>query len=161
MANLSNPPRNAIGDRAGPRYALKTFQLTLRACEPGATVDSPSAAVPVLRQILSRLDADQEHFILLALDTELHVTGFKVVASGGMEGVVVDRRVLFRAALLLGATSVIVAHNHPSGDCTPSREDRALTQQLVAAGRMLDLHVHDHVILGRDVYSFAQRGELS
>jgi DNA repair protein RadC len=77
-----------------------------------------------------------------------------------MAGVVVDRRILFRAALLLGATSVIVAQNHASGDCTPSQEDRALTQQLVAAGRMLDLQVHDHVILGRDVNSFAERGEL-
>ena len=77
-----------------------------------------------------------------------------------MEGVVVDRRVLFRAALLLGATSVVVAHNHPSGDSTPSPEDRALTRQLVAVGQMLDLQVHDHVILGREVYSFAQRGEL-
>ena len=160
MNNLTNPPRNSIGDRAGPRYALKTFQLTLRACEPGATVDSPNAAVPVLRQILARLDADQEHFIVLALDTMLQITGFKVASSGGMAGVVVDRRVLFRAALLLGATSVIVAHNHPGGDCTPSVEDRALTQQLVAAGRMLDLQVHDHVILSRDIYSFAERREL-
>jgi DNA repair protein RadC len=157
---LSTLPRNAIGDRAGPRYRLKTFQLALRACEPGATVDSPQAAIPVLRQILARLDADQEHFIVLALDTKLHVTGFKVIASGGMAGVVVDRRVLFRAALLLGATSVVLAHNHPSGDSTPSQEDRALTRPLVAAGRMLDLQVHDHLILGRDVYSFALRGEL-
>ena len=154
-------PRNAIGDRAGPRYQLTTFRLTLRAAEPCATVDSPSAAVPVLRQILSQLDADQERFIVLALNTKLHVTGFKVIASGGMAGVEVDRRVLFRAALLLGATSVVVAHNHPSGDATPSAEDRALTRRLVAAGRMLDLQVHDRVILARDVYSFAQRGELS
>ena len=80
MANLSNPPRNAIGDRAGPRYALKTFQLTLRACEPGANVDSTNAAVPVLREILTHLDADQEHFILLALNTKLQTTGFKVVS---------------------------------------------------------------------------------
>ena len=159
MANLSNPTRNVIGDRAGPRYLLRTFRLTLRVAEPAATVDSPNAAVPVLRQILSRLDADQEHFIVLALDTKLQVTGFKVISSGSMAGVVVDRRVLFRAALLLGATSVIVAHNHPSGVATPSPEDRALTQQLVTAGRMLDLQVHDHVILGRDVYSFLQHGE--
>jgi DNA repair protein RadC len=157
--NLANPPRNAIGDRAGPRYSLKTFKLTVPACEPGATVDYPKAAVPVLRQILSRLDADQEHFIVLALNTKLQITGFKVIASGGMAGVIVDRRVLFRAALLLGATSVIVAHNHPSDDCTPSPEDRALTQQLLAAGRMLDLQVHDHLILGRDVFSFAESGQ--
>jgi len=82
LTNLTTLPRNAIGDRAGPRYQLKTFRLTLRACELGATVDSTSAAVPVLSQILSRLDADQEHFIVLALDTMFQVTGFKVVSSG-------------------------------------------------------------------------------
>jgi hypothetical protein len=84
MANLSDPPRNSIGDRAGPRYQLTTFRVALRACEPCAKVDSPKAAVPVLRQILSWLDADQEHFILLALSTQLHITGYKIVSSGGL-----------------------------------------------------------------------------
>jgi DNA repair protein RadC len=158
--NLANPPRNAIGDRAGPRYSIKTFKLTVRACEPGAMVDTPKAAVPVLRQILSRLDADQEHFIVLALDAKLGITGYKVVSSGGMASTFVDSRILFRSALLLGAASILLAHNHPSGDSTPSPEDRALTRQLVAAGRMLDLQVHDHLILGRDVFSFAESGEL-
>ena len=160
MANLSNPPRNSIGDRAGPRYTLKSFTLALRACEPGAKVDSPKAAVPVLRQILAQLDADQEHFILLALDQKLAVTGFKVVSSGGMASTIVDPRIVFRSALLLGAASIIVGHNHPSGIATPSPEDRALTRRLVACGEMLDLSVLDHLILGRDVYSFAERGEL-
>ena len=160
MNNLTNPPRNAIGDRAGPRYSLKTFKLSVRACEPGAKVDSPKAAVPVLRQILAQLDADQEHFILLALSTQLHVTGYKVVSSGRMASTLVDSRILFRSALLLGAASILLAHNHPSGVATPSAEDRALTRRLVACGDMLDLRVLDHLILGRDVYSFAERGEL-
>lgn len=87
-------PRNAIGDRAGPRYRLKTFSVALRACEPSATVDSPHAAVPVLRQILKRLDADQEHFLLLALSTQLQITGFKIVSLGGMASTTVDSRVV-------------------------------------------------------------------
>jgi DNA repair protein RadC len=157
---LANSPRNAIGDRAGPRYSLKTFRLALRACEPGAKVDSPRAAVPVLRQILSRLDADQEHFILLALSTQLHITGYKIVSSGGLASTTVDSRVVFRSALLLGAASIILGHNHPSGVAVPSPEDRALTRRLVACGDMLDLRVQDHIILGRDVYSFGARGEL-
>jgi DNA repair protein RadC len=160
LMKLANPPRNAIGDRAGPRYTLKSFRLTLRACEPGAQITSPKAAVPILRQILATLDADQEHFIILALDTKLGITGYKVVSSGGMASTFVDSCILFRSALLLGAASILLAHNHPSGDSTPSPEDRALTRQLVAAGRMLDLQVHDHLILGRDVFSFAQSGEL-
>jgi len=81
---------------------------------------------------------------VLALDTKLQITGFKGVASGGMADVVVDPRVLFRSAHLLGVASVIVAHNHPSGDSTPSPEDRALTKQLAACRDMLDLRVRDH-----------------
>jgi len=144
---LTTLPRNAIGDRAGPRYQLQTFH-------------SPKAAIPILRQLFARLDADQERFILLALNNKLNVTGFKIVSSGGMADTIVDRRIVFRSALLLGATSVIAAHNHPSGDSTPSLEDRALTRHLVAAGELLDLQVHDHLILARDTYSFAERGEL-
>ena len=116
--------------------------------------------MPVLRQVLSRLDADQEHFILLALDTQLAITGYKIVSSGGLANTVVDPRSSFRSALLLGAASILVAHNHPSGVATPSPEDRALTQQLVAGGKLLDLQVRDHLILGRDVFSFLDHGEL-
>jgi hypothetical protein len=97
LMTLTTLPRSAIGDRAGPRYQLKKFRITLRAAEPGAKVDSTSPAVPVLRQILAKLDADHEHFIVLALD-KLQVTGFKVIASGGMAGVIVDRRVHLREA---------------------------------------------------------------
>jgi DNA repair protein RadC len=158
--NLANPPRNSIGDRAGPRDRLQTFRASLRAREPGVKVDSPKASIPILRHLLSRVDADQEHFILLALDTKLAVTGYKIVSWGGMASTVVDPRIVFRSALLLGAASVLVAHNHPSGVAEPSAEDRALTRTLVAAGNVLDLRVQDHVIVGRDVYSFAQHGEL-
>lgn len=160
MVKPSNPPRNAIGDRAGPRYRLTTFRVALRACEPGAKIDSPKAAVPVLRHLLSRLDADQEHFILLALDTQLSITGYKIVSSGGMSSTTVDARIVFRSALLLGAASIILAHNHPSGSSTPSAEDRALTKRLVAADDALELPVLDHLILGREVFSFAEHGEL-
>jgi len=65
MKRLTTVPRNVIGDRAGPRYQLQTFRLTLRACEPGATVNNTKAAIPILRQLFARLDADQEHFLLL------------------------------------------------------------------------------------------------
>jgi hypothetical protein len=78
---LTTWPRNAIGDRAGPRYRLQTFHLTLRACEPGATVNNTRAAIPILRQLFAHLDADQEHFILLALNNKLKVTGMSTGAS--------------------------------------------------------------------------------
>ncbi len=68
---------------------------------------------------------------------------------------------MFREAIAERAAAVILVHNHPSGDPVPSADDRAITEQLVAAGRLLDIPVHDHVIIGRGRYtSFAEAGLL-
>jgi DNA repair protein RadC len=68
---------------------------------------------------------------------------------------------VFRLAITFGAAGIIVAHNHPSGDPTPSADDRAITQQLVDAGRLLDIPVYDHLVLGAARYlSFAEAGLL-
>jgi DNA repair protein RadC len=73
----------------------------------------------------------------------------------------VHPREVFRIAIALGAAAIVVAHNHPSGDASPSAEDHAVTRQLVAAGRILDLPVHDHIIVGAGCYtSFAEAGLL-
>jgi len=147
--------RNDIGDRAGP-YKLKTFTLRLRVSEPGRKCDSPGLAAEVARAILSDLDIDREHFLVLALNAQLRVTGFKVASSGGVTATIVDPRVVFRSALLLGAVSIVLAHNHPSGDPTPSADDRALTKRLALAGKTLEIQVHDHVIIGDSgFFSFA------
>jgi DNA repair protein RadC len=76
---------------------------------------------------------------------------------------VVDAKVLYRDAILLGAAAIIVGHNHPSGDPTPSREDLRLTADLVKAGELLGIKVHDHLILGGPgrSASLAERGQLS
>jgi hypothetical protein len=70
---FATPPRNHVGDRASPRYQLKTFHVTLVAREPVDTVSSPAEAANVLRPIFDQLDADREHFVILALDAQNHV----------------------------------------------------------------------------------------
>lgn len=73
----------------------------------------------------------------------------------------VHPREVFRTSIALGASAILLAHNHPSGDPTPSAENRVITDQLVAAGRLLDMPVHDHVIFGAGRYrSFAEAGLL-
>jgi len=70
-------------------------------------------------------------------------------------------REVFRAAIALNAAAIILAHNHPSGDPTPSPDDRAITAQLVAAGKLLDIPVADHIVIGRGRYiSFSEAGLL-
>ena len=107
----------------------------------------------VLKGIYATLDQDQEHFILLALNCVNEVRCYKVVASGGHYFVLVDLRLIFRTALLLGAEQLVVAHNHPSGRLVPSEEDLMLTQTLVMAGQLLDVAVYDHILYGESDYT--------
>lgn len=101
----------------------------------------------VLTAIYSTLDDDQEHVVLLILDIACRLRGYKVIATGAMDHVVVDPKVIFRTALLMGAAQIIVAHNHPSNDPTPSVFDMEITQQLVASGKTLQCPVTDHLIV--------------
>lgn len=145
------------------RYVVNTFSvsLTVNAPPPTGFITTSHEAVEILRPIFDGLDADQEHFVLLTLNTKNGVTGYKVLFSGGMKEVTVDARVLFRAALLMGATAIIVAHNHPSSDRWPSAEDRRITKELADAGEILKVQVLDHIILaGKTYYSFADGGEM-
>ncbi len=100
---------------------------------------------------------------LLCLDTQSRVIGDapEVITRGLLNSSLVHPREVFCAAIAARAAGVIVVHNHPSGDPTPSSEDRAVTRQLVAAGCLLDMPVYDHVIIGEGRYlSFAEAGLL-
>ena len=84
-----------------------------------------------------------------------------VVSEGTLSASLVHPREVFKPAILESAASIILLHNHPSGDPTPSREDLRLTRQLVECSKLLDLRIHDHVIIGRERFiSLAQRGAL-
>jgi DNA repair protein RadC len=102
-----------------------------------------------------------EEFHLLALDTQSQVIREVLVTRGILNSSLVHPREVFRPAIAEAAAGIIVVHNHPSGDPTPSAEDRAVTRQLVAAGQLLDLPVYDHVIVAGDRWvSFSQGGLL-
>ena len=121
--------------------------------------NNPVDAVAILRPLYADLDGDREHFMILALDTQNAVVGFKVVSTGTVSASLVDARNLFRDALLLGASALLLAHNHPSGDTTPSQEDIRLTRRLAEGGCLLDLPIRDHIILGTndDFVSLAEK----
>jgi len=100
---------------------------------------------------------------LLSLDTQSRVIGDapEVITRGLLNSSLVHPREVFCAAITARAAGIIVVHNHPSGDPTPSTEDRATTRQLAAAGRLLDVPLYDHVILGEGRYlSLAEAGLL-
>ncbi|TFG49305.1 MAG: DNA repair protein RadC, partial [Gemmatimonadales bacterium] len=106
-------------------------------------------------------DLAVEEFHLLALDSQARVIRDVLVSRGLLNSSLVHPREVFRSAIAEAAAGIIVAHNHPSGDPTPSPEDQAVTRQLVEAGRLLDLPVYDHVIVAGDRFlSFASAGLL-
>ena len=136
-------------------------------------VDYPSAAagdsdgvirspVDVYRLLESRLGSEeQEVVVVLVLNARNRVVAVQEVTRGIVNSSLAHPREVFRLAIAYGAAAIIVAHNHPSEDPTPSADDRALTRQLVDAGRILDIPVVDHVIVGgKRFFSFSEGGLL-
>ena len=107
-------------------------------------------------------DTKQEHFLVLYLDQSFHELGVECISHGGTTNVIADPRVIFKRALDLGATCIVLGHNHPSGNPRPSKDDRMLTQKIDAAGKLLDIAVIDHIIIGKErYYSFRDHGEMT
>ena len=120
-------------------------------------VSQSSDAAKIIQTYLA--GADREYFVLLLLDGKHRVNALNVVTIGSLTAALVHPREVFKPAILANAASVIVGHNHPSGDPEPSREDLALTERLVKAGELMGIRVLDHLIVGEDRFvSLADRG---
>jgi DNA repair protein RadC len=103
-------------------------------------------------------DSRREHFVGFYLNTRNQVLRREVISIGSLNASIVHPREVFTPAIAVSAASLILAHNHPSGDPTPSEEDLAITRRLGEAGRLLGIDVLDHVIVARDAYaSFKER----
>ena len=113
-------------------------------------VSSPEAAAKLLRPVLEQ--QPQETLYALLLNAKNRVLQSCIIGIGTVNASLVHPRDIFRRALAANATAVIVAHNHPSGDPTPSREDVELTKRLAEAGRIIGIEVLDHVIIGAGGY---------
>lgn len=117
----------------------------------------------VVAEALSWLRFEKrEHFVAVLLDTQNVILKVSTIHIGTLTSSIVGPREVFREAIREGASSLIVAHNHPSGDATPSPEDLDLTKKLVELGRALDIPVLDHVIIGEGQFrSLREAGLLS
>lgn len=104
---------------------------------------------------------DREEFAVLLLDANNSIVGIHTVSIGSLTMSIVHPREVFKAAIISNAAGIILSHNHPAGDPTPSREDRELTYRLAQAGTLLGIRVLDHIIVGNTTYySFADSGTL-
>lgn len=108
------------------------------------------------------VDLEHEEFWVVYLSHSNGVKGCECLSSGGMDATVIDVRMLFRNALDIKATYIIIAHNHPGGALQPSTYDEMITRKILEGGRLLDIKLYDHIIVGGDSYfSFADEGLLN
>jgi DNA repair protein RadC len=122
-------------------------------------------ASDVYKMLLDSWDMDSidivEQFKIVLLNRANKVLGVSLISSGGLSGTVVDLKVVFAIALKGGATSLVLSHNHPSGNLKPSQQDIAITRKIKEAGKLFDIELADHVIISSEgYYSFAEEGLL-
>lgn len=126
---------------------LMTMKTTLAVREQstGPSITTPEQCAKFLAHVE---DLAQEAFIVLTLNTKNCATGTHLISIGTLNSSLVHPREVFRVGIMDNAASMILAHNHPSGDPTPSAEDIKVTRQLVSAGEIMGIKVLDHVIIG-------------
>ena len=126
-----------------------------------AHIWNSQAAADDFREYLG--DVPNEHFMLMMLNRKNRVIGILTIATGSIDAAVVHPRSVFQPAVIHNASHIIVGHNHPGGDPDPAREDLRLTRQLADAATLLDLKLHDHLIIGNGTeawVSLAERGHI-
>jgi DNA repair protein RadC len=141
-----------------PKYHVSLVRDSHMSVESKQIRESKTAA-QIIHQYLD--GADREHFVVLLLDQKNNVIGVNTVSTGSLTASVVHPREVFKPAILCNAAAIICAHNHPSGNPEPSREDRALTTRLVDAGKLLGITILDHIVIGdgtQTYYSFSEQG---
>ncbi len=107
-------------------------------------------------------DLDHEQFFVLFLNRSNKLLGIEQISKGGLSGTVADGKIIFQRALEMKSSAIILAHNHPSGQLKPSHADIKLTKHLLEFGKLIDLHILDHLIITDDNYfSFADEGMLN
>ena len=141
-----------------PRYQVMLVKESSAHPSPVKIMDSQTA-YRLLKPLFDGLD--REHFFVAGLDAQHAVIGINTVSIGSVTLSIVHPREVFKSLILMNASAALLAHNHPSGDPTPSQEDRALTRRLKDGGELLGITVLDHLVLGEDrYYSFADHQEL-
>lgn len=149
-------PAKAVQLKAG--IELGRRMANSRLTEP-VIIRSPQDAAEILTEQLRYLQ--KEHFICLFLNTKNHVIAQETLSMGSLNASIVHPREVFRAAMKCSSAAIICAHNHPSGDPTPSPEDISLTARLMQAGEIVGIDVLDHLVIGDSSYvSLKEKGYM-
>jgi DNA repair protein RadC len=122
-------------------------------------VNSPVEAYELGKVLME--ETDREHLLVCCLDTKNQPINLHVVSIGSLNSSIIHPREIFKAAILSNAASIILYHNHPSGDPTPSSEDLSATERIRECGKLMGIDLLDHLILGENTYySMREKGDL-
>ena len=151
MATAGRVTPRQTPQRGTRAAAAAVFEYTFtrrRIGEPIGRVQDPRDVAEILRTYVDADASEQERLAVAILNVKHEVIGVETVYVGNTSGSPVRVGEVFRAAVRLNASAIVVAHNHPSGDPTPSADDLSITSALAAAGHLLDIPLLDHVIIG-------------
>ena len=121
-------------------------------------INGPEKAAKLAETILK--DADREYLLVISVDSKGRPLAIEIVSIGTVNATLAEPREIFKHAILANAAGIILVHNHPSGDCTPSEEDEEMTRRINESGKLLGILVRDHVIIGDGYFSFLEEGDI-
>jgi DNA repair protein RadC len=141
------------------RYVLVASEIKETPYLERKVFDSPEIVFNLVSPFLS--NADREHSVLVSLDSKHRVTSLRLSSVGVIDHTFMSPREIFRDAISDNASAIIIVHNHPSGDPTPSSDDKNVTHRIKKAGDIIGIDVLDHIVVGADTFtSMARMGEL-
>ena len=140
--------------RSGKEQAKRVSIVTIKMIREGSVlydvrkIRSPADAVELGRRFLE--EADREQLVVCCLDTKNQPQSVNVASVGSLNSSIVHPREVFKAAILSNAASILIFHNHPSGDPDPSNEDISITNRLKEAGKLMGIELLDHIVIGSE-----------
>jgi DNA repair protein RadC len=123
-------------------------------------IRSPEDASNVAKGFIQLHENPEEHLYMICMNTKNRIIGVFEISHGNANSSIVGVREIFQKALLANAMSIIVMHNHPSGDTTPGREDIEVTKRIAEAGKIIGIELLDHIIVGDNYCSLKEKGYL-
>jgi DNA repair protein RadC len=143
-----NTDTECVKTKAVWEYSIQRRKAMALEIREEQHLKNPGETAAFLRG-LGLAEKEQEHLLVILLNTRNHIRGYSLITIGLVDRTQSHAREVFRCAILQGTTKIILAHNHPSGDPTPSARDIKVTRRLVKAGKIIGIEVMDHVVIGQ------------
>jgi len=134
-------------------FNLKVVKETSGRYDVRKKIQTPDDVFNIAQNVIRANEYAEENLWLITLDTKNNITGIFTVSTGSLNSSIVHPREVFKRAVLQNAASIIICHNHPSGDPTPSQEDISTTKRIYDAGKILGIELLDHIIIGDNRYA--------